>query len=89
MQNRLRKYCLGMVWMVSLFAISSTVFAVDPDFVVAADGTGNFRTVQEAINAVPDFRKNETRIFIKKGTYKEKLVLAGSKTNVVFYWGRS
>ncbi|MCX6236098.1 MAG: pectinesterase family protein [Bacteroidia bacterium] len=58
--------------------------AGDYDFVVVADGTGNFRTVQEAINAVPDFRKNETRIFIKKGTYKEKLVLAGSKTNVVF-----
>lgn len=53
-------------------------------FVVAADGSGNFRTVQEAINAVPDFRKNETLIFIKKGKYKEKLVLAGSKTNVVF-----
>ena len=54
------------------------------DFVVAADGSGDFRTVQKAINAVPDFRKNETRIFIKKGIYKEKLVLAGSKINVVF-----
>jgi len=59
-------------------------FAGDYDFVVATDGSGDFRTVQEAINAVPDFRKNETQIFIKKGTYKEKLVLAGSKTNVVF-----
>lgn len=27
------------------------------DFVVAQDGTGDFTTVQEAINAVPDFRK--------------------------------
>ena len=26
-------------------------------FVVAQDGTGDFRTVQEAVNAVPDFRK--------------------------------
>ncbi len=46
---------------------------------VAQDGSGDFRTVQEAINAVPDFRKLVTTIFIKKGTYKEKLVLAGSK----------
>jgi len=49
------------------------------DFVVAPDGSGQFRTVQEAINAVPDFRKKVTTIFIKKGIYKEKLVLAGSK----------
>ena len=49
------------------------------DFVVAQDGSGRFRTVQEAFNAVPDFRKKVTTIFIKKGTYKEKLVLAGSK----------
>nr|GFD42108.1 pectinesterase 31-like protein [Tanacetum cinerariifolium] len=49
-------------------------------FTVAQDGSGDFRTVQEAINAVPDLRKKETTIFIKKGIYKEKLVLAGSKT---------
>jgi pectinesterase len=64
--------------------ISSIAFAADYHFVVSTDGTGDFRTVQEAINAVPDFRKNETKIFIRKGTYKEKLVLATSKTNVAF-----
>jgi pectinesterase len=63
---------------------SIPAIAGDFHFVVATDGTGDFRTVQEAINAVPDFRKNETRIFIKRGIYKEKLVLAGCKTNVVF-----
>lgn len=54
------------------------------DFVVAQDGTGDFRTVQEAINAVPDFRKQETTVFIKNGVYKEKLVLPASKTSVKF-----
>ena len=49
------------------------------DFVVAQDGSGRFRTVQEAFNAVPDFRKKVTTIFIKNGVYKEKLILAGSK----------
>jgi len=52
------------------------------DFTVAKDGTGNFKTVQEAFNAVPDFRKSTTTIFLKRGTYKEKLILATSKTNV-------
>lgn len=58
--------------------------AVKPDFIVAADGSGNFKTVQEAINAVPDFRKQATVIFIKKGVYKEKLVLPASKQMVHF-----
>ena len=46
---------------------------------VAADGSGTYKTVQEAINAVPDFRKVTTTIFIKKGVYKEKLNLSTSK----------
>ncbi|MDB5231808.1 MAG: rhamnogalacturonan acetylesterase, partial [Chitinophagaceae bacterium] len=36
-----------------------------------------------AINAVPDMRKKQTVIFIKNGTYKEKLVLPESK-NIEF-----
>ena len=54
------------------------------DFVVAQDGSGDFSAVQQAIDAVPDFRKRETQIFIKNGIYKEKLVLPTSKTNVTF-----
>ena len=54
------------------------------DFVVAKDGSGDFTSVQQAIDAVPDFRKNRTTIFIKKGVYKEKLVLPASKTLVTF-----
>ncbi|WP_439488686.1 pectinesterase family protein [Algoriphagus sp.] len=52
------------------------------DFVVAKDGSGDFQTIQEAFDAVPDFRKNETKILLKPGIYKEKLVLAASKTNI-------
>ncbi|MCC9137249.1 pectinesterase family protein [Pontibacter silvestris] len=54
------------------------------NFVVAKDGSGDFKTVQEAIDAVPDFRKSVTTIYIKNGTYKEKLVLPASKTAVKF-----
>lgn len=52
------------------------------DFTVAQDGSGMFRTVQEALNAVPDMRKKVTTIYIKNGIYKEKLVLAASKQMV-------
>jgi pectinesterase len=64
--------------------ISPNLFGRDFDFVVAKDGSGDFITVQEAINAIPDFRKNRTTIFIKNGVYTEKLVLPASKTNVSF-----
>ncbi len=51
-------------------------------FIVTPDGSGDFTTVQAAINAVPDFRKKETVIFIKNGTYKEKIVLPASKNMI-------
>jgi len=83
MKKRLLKYLSLWVCSALFLLLPVSAIAGDYHFVVASDGSGDFNTVQEAINAVPDFRKNETLIFIKKGTYKEKLVLAGSKTNVV------
>ncbi|MDO3695088.1 pectinesterase family protein [Wenyingzhuangia sp. chi5] len=55
-----------------------------PDYTVAKDGSGDFLTVQEAIMAIPDFRKQETVVYIKNGVYKEKLILPASKTKVTF-----
>ena len=52
------------------------------DFIVAKDGSGDFKTVQEAINAVPDMQKARTIIYIKNDVYKEKLILPANKTNV-------
>ncbi|KAA6352241.1 pectinesterase [termite gut metagenome] len=53
------------------------------DYVVAQDGSGDFFTLQEAINAVPDFRKDvRTTILIRQGIYKEKVVIPESKINV-------
>ena len=58
-------------------AIAEAVPALKPyvryyDFVVAKDGSGDFFTIQEAINAVPDFRKDKrTTILVRKGAYKE------------------
>ena len=49
---------------------------------VSKDATGNFKTVQEAINSVTDNQSARTVIFIKNGTYKEKVILPSSKINV-------
>ena len=48
----------------------------NPDtIVVARDGTGQFRTVDEALEVCRAFMDYHKVIFIKKGTYKEKLII--------------
>lgn len=52
------------------------------DFVVSADGSGDFRTLSEAIVAVPDFCDRETVVFLKEGIYQEKVNIPSSKKNL-------
>ncbi len=53
---------------------------LDYDFVVAKDGSGDFFTVQEAVNAAPDYCKaDETTIYIKNGVYREKVTVPANK----------
>lgn len=47
--------------------------------VVAQDGSGNYRTVQAAIDAAPEGRTEPWRIYIKKGIYKEHVDIPQSK----------
>ncbi|MBV4357534.1 pectinesterase family protein [Pinibacter aurantiacus] len=63
----------------SLAAISQT-----KKIIVSKDGKGDCKTVQEAINAVPDSSNSETIIYIKNGVYKEKLRLPETKSKVHF-----
>lgn len=50
---------------------------------VSLDGTGDYTTVQSAFDAVPANYTGKYIIFIKNGTYKEKLKLISGKVNVV------
>lgn len=53
------------------------------DIVVDRNGTGNFRTVQQAIDSVRAFNPaGRITIFIKKGFYKEKLEIPTHVCNV-------
>ncbi len=48
----------------------------NPDtIVVARDGTGEFRTVTDAIEVCRAFMDYHKVIYVKKGTYKEKLII--------------
>lgn len=59
-------------------------YIINSDFVVAKDGSGDFMTVQEAVNAVPVNRKIRTILFIRKGVYKERVVIPETQTNISF-----
>lgn len=45
----------------------------DNFFTVAQDGSGDFTKIQDAINASPSFPYEKVTIFIKNGTYTEKV----------------
>ncbi|KAF8030183.1 hypothetical protein BT93_E2579 [Corymbia citriodora subsp. variegata] len=63
--------------------LESPANAVNADVVVAKDGSGKYKTVKEAIAAAPS--KSQTRyvIHVKKGTYKENVEVAKTKTNIM------
>ncbi len=52
------------------------------DLVVAQDGSGDYSTIQDAINAVPDYSSDRTLVFIKNGSYREKVLVGSSKRNL-------
>ncbi|MGG1555152.1 pectinesterase family protein [Paenibacillus ferrarius] len=46
---------------------------------VAADGSGDYASIQEAVNAVPDQNQQRAIIYIKNGVYYEKVLIPESK----------
>lgn len=54
------------------------------DAVVAQDGTGDYTTVQAAIDAAPKNRVKPWLVFIKEGTYNEHVDLPASKPYLHF-----
>lgn len=55
----------------------------NPDtLVVSRDGTGDFRTIDEAIEVCRAFMDYQKVIYVKKGVYKEKLIIPSWLTNI-------
>jgi len=52
------------------------------DAVVAADGSGDYLTLQEAFDAAPDNSSTPWLIFVKKGTYTGHHTIKASKNNI-------
>ena len=56
------------------------------DVVVAVDGSGNYKTVSEAVEAAPSKNSKRYIIKIKAGVYRENVDVPSSKRNIMF-WG--
>jgi pectinesterase len=60
--------------------------ATPPDVVVAADGSGRYQSVQEAISAAPmGTGRQDPRwvIFVKRGTYRERIYVQRERGNIL------
>jgi pectin methylesterase-like acyl-CoA thioesterase len=62
--------------------LSSCASLPKPDLIVAADGSGDFKTVQAAIDAAPVNAPKRTVILVKRGTYPELIVVPAEKKNL-------
>lgn len=52
------------------------------EIIVAQDGSGNFTTIQAAVNSVRDHMQSKAVIRVKAGKYNEKLVIPAWKKNI-------
>ncbi|KAJ6802954.1 putative pectinesterase [Iris pallida] len=57
--------------------------AVAANVTVAADGSGDYDTVQEAVDNAPSKGKSRYVIYVKNGTYEENVMVWKNKTNLM------
>ncbi|CAF2124286.1 hypothetical protein BRARA_C02347 [Brassica rapa] len=55
------------------------------NFVVAKDGSGQFNSVQQAVNACPDKNPGRCIIYIKAGIYREQVIIPKKKNNIFLF----
>ena len=71
----MKKLLLLIALCLSIVAQAAKSYDNPDTIIVARDGTGEFRTVDEAIEVCRAFMDYHKVIYIKKGIYKEKLII--------------
>ncbi|QEM08861.1 pectinesterase family protein [Mucilaginibacter rubeus] len=72
-----------LMWIVFVPALLLAQAVTYPNhFTVAQDGSCDFKTIQQAVNAVRDLSQQRVVINIKAGIYQEKLVIPSWKCNI-------
>lgn len=62
------------------FSLAFSCAFAQYDLTVAQDGSGNYTTLQAAINAAPAGLTTPYKIFVKNGKYREKINIPSAKT---------
>ena len=75
-------YLLTMAALLSLCANAANPYDNPDTLFVSRDGTYEFRNIDEAIEVCRAFMEYHKVIFVKKGTYKEKLIIPSWLTNI-------
>ena len=71
------------VIIIVIFTMQWVLLAGQPRHItVAADGSGEFNSVQEAVNSIRAYMSDTTYMFIKNGVYREKVVIPSWVTNL-------
>ncbi|WPO81661.1 pectinesterase family protein [Chryseobacterium sp. JJR-5R] len=73
------------IFLILFISVAQFLFAGNNPYIkitVAKDGSGDFTSVQKAINSVRDLGPAEALISIKSGTYNEKVVIPSSKHKI-------
>ena len=74
------KYIITFCFTICSLLLSAQTFDNKTALTVAQDGSGDFKTIQEAVNNVKDNSEKRVVITIKPGVYVEKLVIPATKT---------
>ncbi|KAL7136945.1 hypothetical protein ABFS83_10G063000 [Erythranthe nasuta] len=56
-----------------------------PNLTVAKDGSGDYRTITEAVKAMPKRSENRFIIYVKKGKYEENVFVDSDSWNLMIY----
>lgn len=79
----MKKVLLAMMLFLAAWPVLAANKYDNPDtLVVSRDGTGEFRTIDEAIEVRRAFMDYTKVIYVKKGVYKEKLIIPSWLTNI-------
>ncbi|MGW6494674.1 pectinesterase family protein [Nonomuraea angiospora] len=74
---------MRLLLLLPLLALPPVTAAPSPaTIVVAADGTGDHTTVQAAVDAVPAGNARPVTILVRKGTYRQQVVIPADKPHI-------
>ncbi len=84
----MKKYC-SIVALFFLFGIKAFAQTTNPQqykyiFTVAKDGSGDYKYIQDAIDAMRAYPLASITLYIKNGVYTEKILLPTDNTDVIF-----